>query len=559
MATDTLPTEATPSVAAATPAARVALTAPVLLAAVLGAVIALAFMPLLQIHAVRLWERAHYQFFPWAIVGALILAWSYGRTARTPLVPGNGSFTLAGFTGAWLLLAAAEIIYSPALAAAAALVLVGVVIFAVGGWSLVRTLLPAWAFLWITIPPPLGMDGRIVAGLQTITSRCSSAVLDTLGVLHLLEGNVVHISGRHLLVEEACAGVSSLFSLLACTLFLILWLRRPWLRALVLIVSAIGWVIVSNTIRVVTVAYVFDRWGIDLSTGLKHELLGFGCFGLAVLLIWSTDRLVLFLLPRSAPALPVPRPVAVVDSALGGQALQGLIRVVSLPMAVAFGLLFLLHGATYGLAPAAISTEIVPAMAEIGKDTLPREIAGWRRRGFATETRNPGSAFGEYSKSWVYEFGQRRAVIAIDYPFPAYHVLDVCYVKQGWAVQKSTERRGDAGARTAPFWVDVRFAKAGLQTGFLLYCETNQDGAYLEHESDMLRAAWRRYEVAIEGWRQRWSQPEESARLREHGPVYQFQLFIEGQHPLTVEEQDAAEQLFFQAVEHLRKELFPTM
>jgi exosortase len=565
MATDTLATEDhralpaaagnAPQVATTIPAPAFALTPAVLLALAIGCVIALAFAPLVHTHGLRLWERPHYQFFPFAIAGALFLAWSYGRKVRTPLTPGSGGVALVGFTLAWLMLAAAEIFFSPALAGAAALVLLGVLIYAVGGVVLLRALLPAWAFLWIMIPPPFGLDGRIVAGLQTLTSQVASAVLDTLGVLHLLEGNVVQISGQRLLVEEACAGVSSLFSLLACTLFLVLWLRRPWLRSCLLLASSIGWVIVSNVVRVVTIAYLYDRYGLDLSIGIKHDLLGFACFAMAVLLIWSMDRLVLFLLPRVSPPTPEPaQPTA--PAGQGGAAVQALVRVLSWPMAVAFGLLLLLHTVTYGLTPPEMSAVPLPTIARLTERTLPEELAGWKRRGFTTETRNPGSAFGEYSTCWIYETDQRRALIAIDYPFPGYHVLDVCYIKQGWTVDRGAERRGAVSEGTLPFWAEVKFTKPGMQSGFLLYSEINQNGMYLEHEADMLRAAWKRYETALNSWRQRWNDRDASERLRERGPVYQFQLFIEGHRPLTPDEEEAAQLLFFQAVERLHKELY---
>ncbi len=309
MATDILPPDRSVAPATANAVSASAATPPSLasspatlawLGACYGVVILVAFAPLLQQHAINLWARPHYQFFPLALLGAGLLAWLYGRTASTPLSPGNSGAALAGFTVAWALLAVAEVFFSPMLGAVAFVLLLAVVIYAAGGAALLRSLLPAWAFLWIAVPPPFGLDRQIVGALQTLNSHVSSAVLDTLGVLHLLDGNVVQISGRRLLVEEACSGVSSLVAILASALFLILWLRRPWSGALLLIASAIGWVLVCNVVRVVTIAYVFDRWALDLSAGRKHDLLGLGCFALAVLLIWSTDRLFLFLVPPAA-------------------------------------------------------------------------------------------------------------------------------------------------------------------------------------------------------------------------------------------------------------------
>src|SRR5947207_3400532 len=86
----------------------------------------------------------------------------------------------------------------------------------------------------------------------------------------VLAGSVVEIAGIPLRVEEACAGVNSLFSLVACCLFLILFLRRPWMRAVLLVIATFGWVLVCNVVRVTLIAVSSDRWHHDLATGLKH-------------------------------------------------------------------------------------------------------------------------------------------------------------------------------------------------------------------------------------------------------------------------------------------------
>ncbi len=523
-----------------------------------GAVIALAFAPLLQAHGQNLWARPHYQFFPLAILGSLVLAWSYARAGLAPRSSGGSGVTLAGLALAWVLLAVAEVFFSPVLAAAGLLVLLGALIHGAGGPALWRTLLPAWLLLWILVPPPFGLDRRLVLALQSLTSHWSSAVLDTLGVLHLPDGNVVTLGGRRLLVEEACAGISSLIALIACSLFLIFWQRRPWPRALLLIAAAVGWALVGNALRVILIAYTFDRAGLDLSVGLKHELLGLGCFLLVVLLIWSADRLGLFLVPRPAqPAtpLPPPPPPPVAPAALDAVRAAG--RLLSWPMAVAFGLLFALHTATYGLTADVGPAEVLPAIARLDQGTLPEELAGWKRAGFITEERDTGSAYGEHSKVWSYQLGTRTALVALDYPFAKFHVLDECYVRQGWALSRHNEQHGDAGDRAPAAWVELNLQKAALRTGTVLYCECDHAGNFLEPEPGPLRGALLRYENAVKAWRQRFSHPEGADRRTGRGPTYQFQLFIEGNRPLTADEQQAVRALFFEAVAALRKELYP--
>src|SRR6185295_14152927 len=83
-------------------------------------IVLLSFGPILFLHAQRLWALPHYQFFPFAVAGAFVLAWSRWRDAG-PIVPGDELATVAGIGACWLLLGAAEVLYSSTLGMATVL------------------------------------------------------------------------------------------------------------------------------------------------------------------------------------------------------------------------------------------------------------------------------------------------------------------------------------------------------------------------------------------------------------------------------------------------------
>src|SRR5262249_45521662 len=161
----------------------------------------------------------------------------------------------------------ASILYSPWLGAVAALVTVAALAYGIGGKSLLRRILPAWVFLWLLIPPPFGLDGRLISMLQTLTSRFAGRVLDTFGVFHVMAGNVVEVGEQRLLVEEACSGIHSFLTVLVVTVFFVLWARRPLLPAALLVVAAVGWALVGNVARVVGVTVFSTQWGFNVTTG----------------------------------------------------------------------------------------------------------------------------------------------------------------------------------------------------------------------------------------------------------------------------------------------------
>ena len=521
----------------------------------------LAFLPLLYLHALSLWDRPHYQFFPFVLAGSAALAWSRWREVCS-LNPGDRTLTLAGLAAAWALLALAEVLLFAGLAAVAFLVLLAVLLYGVGGWPLFRALLPAWGFLWLAVHLPFGLDGRLVRGMQALASSWSSAVLDTLGTYHVLAGNVVEIGSQHLLVEEACAGLNSLFSVLACTLFLILWQSRPWFRSTLLLAASLLWVLVANVSRIVVVVLAAERWQLDLSLGLKHDLLGLACFATAVLLIWSTDRLFLFFLPRWAEAPAAASPSVASPSGApqtAGAALHSLPRLLSWPVAAAFVSLPLLHLALHGLDASEVPTDrsVLASMAHIDRDTLPRTLEGWKQEHYYMENRPQRSDNGEFSKIWLYRLDHHKAAVSLDYPFPDFHLLTVCYEGRGWSIEKLTEHRADTTGEVPGHWIEARLKKPGYRSGYLLYCAYNPRSEVLTLDTAQatgVRSTLARYEKAFATLGKRLSGNAEPPPLR--GPAYQFQVFVEGNAPPTAQEQVLIQRLFFQAVKTLREPLF---
>jgi exosortase len=506
------------------------------------AVVAAAHLPLLAAHARQLWLRPHYQFFPLVLLGAAVLLRQrlrgLGRLTPGPVWP-----SALVFGPAFVLLAAAEVLDSSWLGTVATLVMLLGAAHALGGRPLLVRALPAWALLWLAVPPPLELDRDLILWLQGLTAQWSSRVLDLLGVWHVMAGNVVEINGRRLLVEEACSGINSLFSVLACTLFFVFLARRPPVRATLLVLAAVAWVLAANVARVAGVAFVTARWGIDLTEGYCHDAFGLALFGLALLLVASTDQLLGFLLapgpgrkvadgaPRLAPPAPALTPLA---------------RSVTWAFAAAYAALLAAHLALYGFAVGggpATGGAMAAAVETLEAAGLPSEAGGWRRQEFTTEHRNPGSAFGEFSRIWTYRQGENTCLFSLDYPFPAWHDLTRCYTGQGWAMEGQAVRPGRPGdGPAAGGFVAVRLTKPGYRSGYLLFGECDRDGRPLEPRRGAAYLALDRHRSVLGAWldRGRGAAPAPPPA----GPVYQVQLFAESYAPLTPAEEADAEQLF---------------
>ena len=517
-----------------------------------GTVLVVAALPLLVVHVHRLLALPHYQFLPLLALGSGVLAFLGVRRCR-PLTAATPRAGLVPALIGWLLLALAELANSPWLAMVAFQVILLAVLLGVGGARLFRTTWPAWALLWLAVPPPFALDYHLVHWLQAQTAHWSSLILDYLGVYHVMAGNVVVIGGHRLLVEEACSGVNSLFSILACTLFYIFILHRPFLRSLLLVVAAIGWVLTANLARVVGIGYLETNLGFDLATGWRHEAFGMGLFVLALGLIWSTDQFLLFF--ASSTTAPAARPEA--SNFRLAQLRQAWFA--SAPALGFFAALPLFHLAWYGIDLSSVaSVSLAPWVGPLNADSFPTRIDQWERQHYLTETRSMGSPYGEFSRTWIYRQGSREASLELDYPFAIYHDLKVCYRGQGWEMDEFLHRAEPEDSSLGGYW-EVKMTQPGYRCGYLLFSQFDQHGTALvprhttvaeamEHRPSALRSLWY--------WLHGGSEPVQ-AYADPPGPLYQYQVLVESYAPLTPVEEKEALALFIQGWKQLRERFLP--
>lgn len=479
--------------------------------------------PFLASHAEFLWLRSHFQFFPLVLLGASILGFSAYMQAG-PLQTGSRCWSLGLVSLAWLLIAAAILLFSHFLGAIASMVTLLAVIHGVGGRPLVRALLPAWGFLWLIVPPPLSYDDSLILLLQTMVSDCNGPVLDVLRVRHYMDGNVVAVAGRNLMIGKTCSGILSLLPIMTCTLFLALWARMHLARAVALLIAAAFWDIVGNIARVVAIVFLFSCCGVDVSEGWPHEALGIVVFGLTLALIASTDRLVISLtatvklwrdrvvesriarrqLARCSllddPADPevssypespqvkeeeieTPRPMAPRTTNPPALPDFGQTWLSSRSIMAVYGVLGLLALTLFGpsIADFFRMPIFVQSINSLGEDALPAEWGSFRREKFEPASRGVTNGQGDHSRGWYYQWRGRKLAVVVDYPFRGWHELTVCYQLEGWKLEQESihEEKPSAGTGHGPM-TEAKFTQGQGRHGYLLFCMFNETGGSLE-------------------------------------------------------------------------------
>ena len=512
------------------------------------ALLAFGFAPLLAEFFVNLWGRPHYQFFPMALAGAGFLAWSRLKGVPRPFVSGHAAVAAALIGVSFCVLAVATALWSPWLASLAAVICLAGVAWWLGGWKLLRAMVPALVLGLAIIPPPLALDTQLMLYLRGLAARWSSRLLDQLGVIHLLSGNVIELPQRKLLVEEACSGINSVLFTFAVGLFYLMWRRRRVWRIVVCLPCTLAAVLLGNVVRITLGGWLEFRHGIDILSGWRHELAGMVLVAIYLALIVSLDQWLDFLTaPTGLGLTPLPTPkgpsaAVPLPGPVGGRA--GSAPRWAGVVACAFALLGLaelgrgaLHHQRQKVAFVMASASALRAGATF---TMPEQIGNWKRLNSAV----PGHQVetqGICSQIWHYQQGQAVASVALDYPFRGYHDVTVCYTLQGWHITRQQRQTGQ-GTNSSMALMEVEMNKMPVSQGSLWFSTVDEQGHWMETPVVEQRFLDRL---------------QLSGRME---PVsYRVQVLMTGYGPSPPAEREAARQLFEAARELLVPQLFGQM
>lgn len=519
--------------------------------------IAVAYVPLLFMHLRGLWKHEQYQYFPFVIAAiAYLLHARLGTSKDSSSTSRLQWLSTPLIVVSLLILASAALFQSAWLASVSFAMFAAAVCLRLATLRHIQNLWGIWLLIWLMIPPPLGTDRMAVVKLQNLSSRISSSILDILRVNHLMQGNVLEVPTKQFFVDEACSGIVSVMSVIACALIYAVWRNRTLIHLIVLVVSSVVWAIALNVARITVIAVAWDRWDWDLSSGWQHDTLGLVLFTLTFVAMISTDQLLAFgLRPiRSTPNTQVDisannlvavwngfctlfDPKRGFDDTNEMAPTKGTVnwsRVLpSLPQGFVFGLVGVVSAAPLGMLWKTNFDAVGHALTA-GRDVVPAELGGLKLVGFEEVERPGQSELGDYSRTYVYEDEQgTKYTVSFDFPFSGgWHELCVCYKNTGWTL---IERKLDMEAADADGepWPAVRgvFERGSNEHGYVIFSNFNAQGHGLAPASEAI--FWR-------PWR----------RLRRRlleavsDQAFQVQVWVGDQEPLSEAKLETADRLF---------------
>lgn len=501
------------------------------------ALLVLGFAPLVLPFFTNLWQRPYYQFFPMALAGAVLLAKRGLEELPRPLRPGAPLLTILLLAASFILLALGLLLWSPWLAGIAALLCVAGLAWGSGGWRALQAVFPTLLLLCTFIPPPLALDARLMVALRGLAVQWSSRLLDFLGVVHSLSGNVIDLPQRQLLVEEACSGINSVLLTLATCVFFIFWRRRSLWRLLICLPFVFAGVLLGNVVRICFGAWLQFYYHHDILSGWRHETVGLILLVGYVALIVSLDELMEFLTHPVQPAPPVAPPAVVaprpaVAAAMAPAWMLTVAATFALLGAVTLGVKLHAQKKHYHLA----GHTVLPATTTFN---LPPQVGGWKRLDAASPF-HKAQTQGINSQSWNYQNGELVASVAIDYPFLGYHDVRECYSLIGWSIDQSTRETslGGPGEPAGIPHLAVEMSREPVSHASLWFSTVDEEGNWLERPA------------VAKGLLERWQLTDQPLTSS-----YRVQLLVAGYAPLTTTEREQARQLFFAARQELVRQL----
>jgi exosortase B len=184
---------------------------------------------------------------------------------------------------------------APILAAAAVLLLLR-------GWRALRLMAPPMLFLLFIVPYPGVFVQALTVPLKTGVSAAAEALLHLFDYPIARTGVVLAIDQYHLLVADACAGLTSMFTLEALGLvYISLRGHASRLRNVVLALLVVPISFVANVVRVIVLVLVTYHLGESAGQGFLHGFAGLLLFVAAALMLFGVDALLARLPERTTP------------------------------------------------------------------------------------------------------------------------------------------------------------------------------------------------------------------------------------------------------------------
>jgi exosortase B len=171
------------------------------------------------------------------------------------------------------------------------------------GWAGLRVIWFALFFLLFAVPLPFSVVLAITGPMKAAVSAVAVQLLQAVGYPIGRSGVIITIGQYQLLVNEACAGLQTMFVLEAMgLLYASLMNHQSVLRNALLALLVVPIAFVANVVRVVVLTLITFHFGDAAGQGFLHGFAGMVLFLVALFMVIAVDGLLGRLLPAPREA-----------------------------------------------------------------------------------------------------------------------------------------------------------------------------------------------------------------------------------------------------------------
>lgn len=151
--------------------------------------------------------------------------------------------------------------------------LYGLLGFIYGG-MVQRALLFPVLYLLLLVPPPFSLLDKVTLPLRYISAFGVEKIFQLLRFPIQREGLMYVISGKQMMIDEACSGLRSLVTMFALVLPYVYLIKCKLTKKTVLISSVIPLALVGNIARIIVISLMSLYLGTEVAQGFMHYFSG---------------------------------------------------------------------------------------------------------------------------------------------------------------------------------------------------------------------------------------------------------------------------------------------
>lgn len=249
-------------------------------------------LPTLYSVATQSWTTEQGAHGPIVMATALWLFWRRWHEVRSLARPGDTKIAILAFLIVTPLYMTARIINVIEVEGFMMYGLLLITAYWMIGWAPLRAMWFPVVYVLFVFPPPDTVVAMVTQPLKIGISQSAIHLLYELGYPIAGSGVMIIIGQYQLLIAAACAGLNSLISLSAISLFYI-YIRHNanWRYALLLMLAIVPVAILANFIRVLALILITHYLGDEAAQGFLHTFSGITMFLFSVLGIFAVDAL----------------------------------------------------------------------------------------------------------------------------------------------------------------------------------------------------------------------------------------------------------------------------